>query len=81
MKNVYDQLYERGEVFHPWFGVFPYNNLDKRLGIYLGIPIRETNPDTDEPFGIVGVLIDEVAQVIACFSDVKCVADPQLECT
>jgi serine protease Do len=61
MKDLFDQLYERGEIFHPWFGVFPYNNLDKRLSVYLGIPLREINPDTDEPFGIVGVLIDDVA--------------------
>lgn len=61
MKNLFDQLYERGEIFHPWFGVFPYNGLDKRLSVYLGIPLREINPDTDEPFGIVGVLIDDVA--------------------
>ncbi|MCD6217040.1 trypsin-like peptidase domain-containing protein [bacterium] len=61
MKNMFDQLYERGEIFHPWFGVFPYNKLDKRLAVYLGIPMREVNPDTDEPYGIVGVLIDDVA--------------------
>ncbi len=61
MKDLFDQLYERGEIFHPWFGVFPYNNLDKRLAVYLGIPVKEINPDTDEPYGIVGVLIDDVA--------------------
>ena len=61
MKDLFDQLYERGEIFHPWFGVFPYDNLDKRLSVYLGIPLREINPDTDEPYGIVGVLIDDVA--------------------
>ena len=61
MKGLYDQLYERGEIFHPWFGVFPYDNLDKRLSVYLGIPMREINPETDEPYGIVGVLLDDVA--------------------
>ena len=61
MKDVFDQLYERGEVFHPWFGVFTYTGLDMRLGVYLGIPIREVNPDTNEPYGIVGILMDGVA--------------------
>lgn len=61
MKDLFDQLYERGEIFHPWFGVFPYDNLDKRLSVYLGIPLREVNPETDELYGIVGVLLDDVA--------------------
>jgi serine protease Do len=61
MKSIYDQLYERGEVFHPWFGIFPYNNLDLRLAVYMGIPIKEDNPETGEPYGIVGILIDDVA--------------------
>jgi serine protease Do len=61
MHNVYMQLYERGEVFHPWFGVFPYTELNKRLAIYLGIPVREIDPETGEPYGIVGILLDDVA--------------------
>ena len=61
MKNVFDQLYERGEVFHPWFGVFPYNDLNKRLAVYIGIPMREIDPDTEEAYGIVGILVDDVA--------------------
>lgn len=61
MYNVFTQLYERGEVFHPWFGVFPYFDLNKRLSVYLGIPIREIDPETGEPYGIVGILLDEVA--------------------
>lgn len=61
IKKAFDQLYERGEVFHPWFGIFPYNDYNKRLAVYMGVPIREIDPTTNEPYGIVGVLVDDVA--------------------
>jgi len=61
MKDVFDQLYERGEVFHPWFGVFAYNDFNKRLAVYMGVPMREIDPETNEPYGVVGILVDDVA--------------------
>lgn len=59
--DVANQLIEDGKVFHPWFGVFPYLLYDKTLAVYLGIPIDEINPDTGEPYEVVGVMVDDVA--------------------
>lgn len=63
MLDVTNQLIENGKVFHPWFGVFPYRYYDKSLAVYIGIPIDEINPDTGEPYDLIGVLIDDVAQL------------------
>jgi serine protease Do len=60
--DVVNQLIENGKVFHPWFGVFPYASYDKKLAVYIGIPIDEINPDTGEPYELVGVLIEDIAQ-------------------
>jgi serine protease Do len=61
MLDVANQLIEDGKVFHPWFGVFPYARYDKVLAVYMGIPIDEINPDTGEPYELVGVMVDGVA--------------------
>jgi len=63
MFDVANQLIENGKVFHPWFGIFPYRFYDKNLAVYIGIPIDEINPDTGEPYDLIGVLIDDVAQL------------------
>lgn len=63
IKPIVDQMLARGRAFHPWFGVepyIPYAN-SKNLAIYLGVPLREINPETNEPYGIVGVLVGAVA--------------------
>ncbi|MEO7994840.1 MAG: trypsin-like peptidase domain-containing protein [bacterium] len=65
MKPIVDQLVAKGRAFHPWFGVEPYANYsnDKNLAIYLGVPTREINPETGQSYGIVGVLVDRVAEL------------------
>ena len=59
--DVANQLIENCKVFHPWFGVFAYWRYDKALAVYIGIPIDEINPDTGEPYEVVGVMIQGVA--------------------
>ncbi len=61
IQDVISQLIENGKVFHPWFGVFPYTGYDKQLAVYIGIPIDEINPDTGEPYELVGVLLEDIA--------------------
>ncbi|HYE79415.1 MAG TPA: trypsin-like peptidase domain-containing protein [bacterium] len=63
IKPIVDQLLTKGRAFHPWFGIEPYAPYggSKNLAVYLGVPIREINPDTGEPYGIVGVLVNSVA--------------------
>lgn len=61
IQDVVNQLIENGKVFHPWFGIFPYTSYDKKLAVYIGIPIDEINPDTGEPYELIGVLVEDIA--------------------
>ena len=40
---------------------FATYNASKNLAVYIGVPTRMTNPETNEPYGIVGVLINSVS--------------------
>jgi serine protease Do len=62
-KPILDQMIAKGRAFHPWFGIEPFipYNSSKNLAIYIGVPTRKANPDTGEPYGIVGYLVNSVS--------------------
>lgn len=63
VRPIVEQMISRGRAFHPWFGIEPFAtyNASKNLAVYIGVPTRMTNPETNEPYGIVGVLINSVS--------------------
>ncbi len=59
--HIANQMITRGEVCHPWLGIFAYGFYTRNLALYMGIPINEIDPETGETFDVVGVLVDRVA--------------------